>query len=135
MAERVELPGGAWLEVRDASTVTERHRREMKLAMIGLSDAAREVLERDGLDEDARKAAFASAANRGDVRLMFEVNDVLAELSVTAWSFDGPCTRESVLNLPSEMYEAVLAAVAPLAMVMLGNKSKFEPNPDPSSPT
>jgi hypothetical protein len=119
---RIELPDGAWADVRD--DIGKAPRRLTKaigaaqIAMAALpSFAAIRNAAKTADTTDIENAASNLSQNMSaeDIPLMMPLMDRMKEAQVlalvTAWSFDLPITAESLDELPEDAFD-VLAAEA-----------------------
>lgn len=86
---RIELPGGQWAEVIDASEVTERKRSRIRTSGAAYAEAS-------------------GAEAQGDAVFAFRARTALAFLS--AWSFPAPPSEDAIADLPWQTAEALLDA-------------------------
>ena len=76
---RIELPAGAWAELRDPDLVTEGERQPLLKALSGATKA---------MDDG------------GVVESMIHVQNAVLLVMVESWSFDAPVEDASLQNLP-----------------------------------
>lgn len=107
--DKIDLPGGAWAQLRDPDTITERQRRPIKAAMIAAGSSGE----------------FQAALADG-------IFDHLVLALLESWSFDAPVTAEGLLDLPGSAYDALTKACTPMLKQILPD---FAPTPDPESPS
>jgi hypothetical protein len=97
----VDLAQGQWVELRDPRTVTERVRRPVKSAAY-------------------KVAQFAESEASVDAIEAWDDMRVLAAVAlIDTWSVGHPVTVDSILDLPSDVYDGLLAAVEPHISVMM----------------
>lgn len=128
---RVDLPSGAWIELRDPGDITERQRRTVMLVMSELSPQAKQSLA--SANDEASAIDAYGETSRDDSEILFRMNDALAIVMIVGWSFDFPPLAESLPDIPGRDYKAVLEAVAPFVGAILG--LDISPSPEPASPT
>ena len=109
---RLDLPGGAWAELRDPAAVTERQRKPF-VAAIG-------------------RASKADGAEDGGLSAMIDVQDSLIVAMVAAWSFDAPVGAEGLLDLPHGTVSALRLECMKFQADLLPD---FSVDPDVKSPT
>ena len=106
---RIDLPAGAWAELRDVDTVTERQRKPLIAAM------------------DQMKTP-----DEAGLGALFNVQDALILILVESWSFPAPLTADGLLDLPAKAVDEMRKVCQES---MKGLLPDFEPTPDPTSPT
>jgi hypothetical protein len=128
--EKVELPDGGWLLLRDELDVTERQKRPYSRAMMQLAGKTGRVDV--GGDENAAEAAFyaAAAANPDLADLMSEMTAAKACMLIAEWSY-GEVSVDALLDLPGRVYAAVVKATSADTPATDG----FAPTADRSTPT
>ena len=110
---RLDLPGGAWAELRDPDAVTERQRKPF-IGALG-------------------RAAKAEGAEDGGLSAMIDVQDTLVMAMVVSWSFELTVgAADSLLDLPHKTVSALRTACMKFQSELLPD---FGVNPDPASPT
>lgn len=119
MSTKIVLPDGGWALLREPEAVPERLRRPVNAHAVALQDF---------VNADGEVTAMSPTV----LAALEDMNDRLVVALVAEWSFDAPITLEAVLDLPGAVYDALRAAVTPLAVRMMPD---FDPTPDPASPT
>ena len=109
---RIDLPAGAWAELRDPDAVTERQRKPF-VAALG------RATKYEGMDD-------------GGLSSMMDVQDALVMAMVEGWSFTLPVNADSLLDLPHKTVTALRTACTPFQAELMPD---FGPTPDPDSPT
>ena len=109
---RLDLPGGAWAELRDPEAVTERQRKPF-IGALG-------------------RAAKAEGSEDGGLTAMIEVQDTLVMAMISSWSFELPIAADSLLDLPHKTVSALRTACTKFQAELLPD---FGVDPDPASPT
>ena len=109
---RLDLPAGAWAELRDPEAVTERQRKPF-IGALG-------------------RAAKAEGSEDGGLSAMIEVQDSLVMAMVVAWSFESPVVADSLLDLPHKTVSVLRTACMKYQSELLPD---FGVDPDPASPT
>ena len=109
---RLDLPAGAWAELRDPEAVTERQRKPF-IGALG-------------------RAAKAEGSDDGGLSAMIEVQDSLVMAMVVAWSFESPVVADSLLDLPHKTVSVLRTACIKYQSELLPD---FGVDPDPASPT
>ena len=105
--ERIELPEGAWVEVK--TVVTRRMRKAFRKAGIasvlsgGASNGAGPI---DLEDPEAIKAYIMAHPERWNLDA---VDDSFLLHGIQAWSWPGPVTAEALDALPAASVDAILA--------------------------
>lgn len=120
MTERIELPDGAWAELRSPRTVPERLRRPVTKMMFAISNN-QEIQNTDD-----------NVVNPELVGIYSELNDLMIVARVVAWSFDLPISVDGVLDLPGDAYEILQEKAVENVLDMIPN---FGQSTDPESPT
>jgi len=137
MTTRINLPSGAYADLRAVEDVTERQRRPIRRIQAqltgnaGFLDAVNEAEKAGGADmtPDAQRAI---AQVMGDAFDPLEtLNDLLVLAAVVSWSYPFEPSLDSVQDLPGRDLDALRTAVAPYIAALQPN---FEPTPDPASP-
>jgi|SRR6185437_6632671 len=136
---RVELPKGQHAMLRDPEEVSERLRRpyvdrRQSAIASALSDgvSAEDIdAAMKGTDEQKAQLGVKMLAS-GMTSGMRDASDLLIIALVESWSFEMPIAVDSLLDLPSKTYSALLEACQGLAP---GLDPDFAPNPDEDSPT
>ena len=113
--ERVELPSGAWADLRPGNTVTERQRRPVNRLMNGIDRSKFGQDDPQWTDDELER--------------LEQLNDVVAAACVAAWSYEWPITVDSVQDLPSGDYDALRAAVAPKILDMFPGSQEAAADP------
>jgi hypothetical protein len=135
MSERIELPNGAWANLRTPSAVPERLRRPVTKAMfvIASGSAGKALLEvKEDLTDEEKAAQVAQSLNPDTLDLYSSLNDLLIVARVSEWSFELPITLDGVLDLPSSAYEILQEVTAKGITEMMPN---FATSDDKDSPT
>ena len=109
---RLDLPAGAWAELRDPEAVTERQRKPF-IGALG-------------------RAAKAEGSEDGGLSAMIEVQDSLVMARVVAWSLESPVVADSLLDLPHKTVSVLRTACMKYQSELLPD---FGVDPDPASPT
>lgn len=109
---RIDLPGGAWAELRDPDVVTERQRKPLITAMGRAS-------KYEGMDDSGFGA-------------ILDVQDATILVMVAAWSFEAPVSAEGLLDLTGKTVDALRKACQPFQTDLMPD---FSPTPDPESPS
>lgn len=153
--EKVDLPSGAWAELRDPDLVTERLRKPVRRIQLRLGFDAdlQEVVRWQGRMEREFKAAQEAAGEDFDpdafepselppvrqdqmtdsqLDLLSDLTNAVAVALVEAWSYEAPVTADTIQDLPQRDYEALLEAVGKHRQALLPN---FDVDPAPDSPT
>lgn len=138
-SNRITLPDG-WADLRPVADITERMRRPIKRAstkltsfpsfMAAVSEGQKATEGGQEMTMDQQMAIAASMGEAFDV--LEEVQDLLVVAAVRGWSWDFPVTLDNVLDLPTPALDELRRAVAPYQGAL---SPKFEPTPDPESPT
>jgi len=135
MSERIELPNGAWANLRTPSAVPERLRRPVTKAMfvVASGTAGKALMDVDqDLSDEAKAAQVAQSLNPDTLDLYSNLNDLLIVARVSEWSYDLPITLDGVLDLPSNAYEVLQEVTAQGILEMMPN---FTASADKDSPT
>lgn len=143
---RIELPDGEWAELRDPKKVPERLRRPAKAASFEMYRTRQKQLEETA--STASPAAPAAGAWGAppedevappvDDGTGYSLDQITASVDagivalVASWSFGDVVTEDTLLDLPSDAYDAIVAAVTPMIAEMF---QTMEPSTDPASPS
>lgn len=144
--ERIELPHGAWADLRDAAEIPERLRRPIRTLQMRLTkDAAFasviasaqekgvEAMQAAMQDSDQSEALrLATSLSPESLELMDQLNDRAVIARVIGWSFPSEVTLDALLDLPGPTYDRLRELAA---KGVLGGGPDFAPSPDPESPT
>lgn len=136
---RVELPRGQHAMLRDPEEVSERLRRPY----VDTRQAAMAALLAYGVQPEEFDAALTGSKEQqvamgvkmlaaGMAAGMRDSNDLMIIALTQSWSFEQPITVESLLDLTSKTYSALLEACQQLAPAL---DPDFDPNMDEQSPT
>lgn len=112
--ERVTLPSGAWIQLRDATTL-RRGDKKKAISMVTDTDKV--------------------------VRMAYEMTDGLLAVMVMDWSYALPLPGDSLESLdllPIEDDEALMAAIEPARKLVFpepANPADKQQREDPASPT
>lgn len=144
--DRVDLPNGAWAELRDPRTVSTRLRRPYQRAMRKLPPETLNRLdainqrraEAEGAkDEEALRLAnlelqgVYAALPEAEIDAIDEASDAASAALVERWSFPQAVSLEAILDLPGHVGDALREAVAPLVAGMFVDTS---PDPNRGAP-
>lgn len=110
--DKIDLPGGAWAQLRDPDTVTERQRKPF-IHAVGRVSKADEMSD-------------------GGLSALVDVQDALVLAMVESWSFDAPVSADGLLDLPHKAATALRLACTPFQPELMPD---FGPTPDPESPS
>lgn len=130
--EKFDLPSGGWIQLIDIDKITERHRRTVRTAMIGLSPEMIDLLQ----TKNVKVEQVAAQVTREDANIMFEVNDAIAAAVIVDWSFDNPrppLTASAIPDCAGEDYDTILAEAAKYAPAFFG--VNFGASRDRNSPS
>lgn len=128
--EKLELPDGAWAQIRDKNTVTERDSRLINRALMRMLVPSAKLragtiakIGQELTDKDDTVMTQAELATRGSARMAVyatlddkEIDDlegydaVVAAVMTEAWSLPDPITAASVLTLPSRLFTPLAKA-------------------------
>jgi len=137
MSERIELPDGAWANLRKPSAVPERLRRPVTKAMfvVASGTAGKALMDVDqDLSNEAKAAQVAQSLNPDTLDLYSNLNDLLIVARVSEWSYDLPITLDGVLDLPSNAYEVLQEVTAQDILEMMPNFTASADNDSPTRP-
>lgn len=136
--DKVDLPGGQWVALRDADEVTERQRRPYIAARNRLmASPVGELLAADHGKTKAAEKEFEEevrrAAGTEDWGLIDAVDDALIDALVDSWSFEVPVSPQAALDIPAKARAVLKAECAKRQQALVVD---FETvTPDPASPT
>lgn len=121
---------GGWIEYRNPEEVPERLRRAVtSLSAQGVKYANLPKDENGEIIMDERTAEDITEM----MQFMDDTNDAAAIALINAWSFPEPITKESLLNLPSQIYREIALYVQPLIPRMMPDFGVDGAN-DPKAP-
>lgn len=126
---RIELPGGAWADLREISEITERLRRPIKV-IAGASAAT--IARLQGVTTTDDMAALGLSEDEAD--RFSRLQDATIVAVVAAWSYDLPISTDSLLDIPAEAYDALAVATATVGAKVAVDVSPT-PAPEPGNPT
>ena len=140
MATRIDLPNGAWAELRDADEVTERQRRPITRAMRGVRPEIVERQQEAAKLDDEPDGSPTPEKRRALARLQFEMTneeadayqdatDLATVALVASWSFPHAVTLDGVLDLPAKTLDALRMAVSERVSALF-----LDASPDPNLP-
>lgn len=139
MTEIIDLPGGGTAALRDAATVSERHRRPVTRLQhrLAASEVGHLLATREGMSEEEFAERIAPLLGSTDGELLDELNDALIVALVDRLELpDQPplpgLTVDGLLDLPGPVYDRLKVEAAKHVTALMPS---FEPSPDPSSPT
>lgn len=117
--EKIDLPSGGWVALRDPKTLTRGQRKPLDRARqrLGLARNLIEVLE-------GRQPAGDLADS--DVGLLEGIMESVAFVLIDEWSFDSPPSVAAFDDLSPQDYEALIEAVTPHRATLIPD---FEPGP------
>lgn len=132
---RVELPDGAWAELHAPRKVQERKRRRYIQAMTAMTQSVQSLpkLPPDAVDADGKSIggtpdmAFFGPEQQALSDAAF---DELTCCLVSAWSFDLPVAVESLLDLPTDAFDALRKACMELGGELVPD---YSASPDPKA--
>jgi hypothetical protein len=129
----VTLPNGDHVVFKDPSTLTERARRAIKKAALGLDSATIANIQAAVEKGEEVSASMFTAA---DLAIADDLNDASAIALIESWTRGDTAVVPSVdelLDLNGPSYDALIEAANPLIMQLAVNAN--EPTPDQASPT
>lgn len=115
---RIDLPDGAWAELRSPKKVSERKRRQYISAMSEFNAS------KAGLDP----SLFGSKQQD----LLDNALDLLIVCLVSSWSLPDPVSVEALADLGTDVFDPLKAACLSLASDVLPD---FSVDPDPKATT
>lgn len=123
---KVNVTGG-WIEIREPKEVPERLRRPIvELTMAGVPlQPHMEAMQNDpsSVDPEIMTQFFQYSGKFNDKAIIALVKE---------WSFPDPVSEESILDLPSAVFDEIQTAIAPFISELLPN---FGVDPDPKATT
>jgi len=137
MSERIELPNGAWANLRTPSAVPERLRRPVTKAMFAIASgsAGKALVEvQQDLSDQEKAAQVAQSLNPDTLDMYSNLNDLLIVARVSEWSFELPITIDGVLDLPSNAYEILQEVTAKDITEMMPNFTTSDNKDSPIKP-
>ncbi|HEV8065122.1 MAG TPA: hypothetical protein VGP46_09830 [Acidimicrobiales bacterium] len=132
---KVDLPGGAWVELRDPMDATERQRRPLREAFMEMGRAQRGPSTPAGSDAVTTplppQLGGGQPVNEVPVAETLDAIDDFTHKAVaffiTAWSFEFPCTPESLYDIPVPIYNAIDEAALPMIQEMIPQLKPAKP--------
>lgn len=122
---RVELPGGAWAELRGVNEVSERLRRPV----VNLCIRANEL----GVFDEGADGNPSTPSTEG-LEVVEALQDHVCVALIASWSFDLPITVDTVVDIPGPAYDALRVATAPLFLELMPDFGPSNPS-DRTTPT
>lgn len=122
--EKIDLPSGGWVALRDPVSLTQAQRRPVAIARIraGGSRAWARAVAGESMDD----------VSDDEITATWRFLDILTVALTSEWSFDSPVSTDALVGLVQGDYEAVVsAAVKHLPTLM----PEFGVDPDRDSPT
>lgn len=137
MTTRIDLPGGAWADIKAPDELTEKDRRSIRKAGVPLVEV-RAQLRAAGLQkpeaamtDDERERAWAITMGSDAVS---DQSATFVIVYTTAWSYNLPVNIDTVLDLPAPVFDALVAATMPQGDGTPPNIT-VDGAADPTSPT
>jgi hypothetical protein len=149
---RVDLPDGAWADVRSPEDVTVRGRglisrtgaaqaggMSKMLLLIGLSELMEEASEKGDADEVEGYAQriLAEGPSEAELELAERYQVACVVAFVAGWSYPEPITMDSVMDLPGGVFDTLHETVGPRALELAGlvPHVSIDDAVNPASPT
>lgn len=120
---RVDLPDGAWAELRPPRKVNERRRRQFVAAM---SDFQKSIGE---LPRDEKGETDPRLFGAQQQQLFEDAIDLLVVCLVSNWSFDTPIEANSISDFDVDVVDELKRACIALQAEVMPD---YSPQPDPT---
>lgn len=122
--ERVDLPSGGWINLRDPQDTTETQRRPAKRASMRATGVFTLVND--------NPSAF-SKLDDDQLDLLWSFSECVAVALIESWSFDLPITREGLSQVKGQKdYDTIIDATKKHQKVLMPD---FGPSGDEADPT
>jgi hypothetical protein len=133
MSEKISLPSGGWVVLRNPAAVPVKLRRPVEKALLKLGQSqAKSTLASAPELSDAQKAAEVASTINPEILDQFnDLNDLLIVARTESWSFDFPIAIESLGEFGQGDYEALQEVAAKDVTEMM---PRFGISNDPNSP-
>lgn len=126
--ERVELPRGHWVVLKDPWEITERERQPLQVAFLELGQRRRVQQTAAAPGGDGAQSPVPGAAPTepkedaaSTVETMSAFGRDLVAFFVVEWDLDKPISADSMLDLPVPLYNAIDDLVGPLVAELFPN--------------
>ncbi len=107
---KVSLPNDAWANIRSRGEISERVSRQVSRAVVNSSAVAAKLNKLGFNDDDPNTYdAFKGLTDEEQVELNY-VQTALIIGFVSSWSYESAIDAESVLDLPSPVYQELASA-------------------------
>lgn len=119
---RIELPDGAWADLRSPRSVTRGARKPVRTATARLNryrDALRE-LSGEKYDPPVRTKEEEKAVQNAwqlspeEIEIYDSVQEPLTVALIEAWSFDAPITVDGLNEIPAQDADALIIHCSPM---------------------
>ena len=115
---RIDLPGGQWADLRDTEEVTTGGKRKVLIILAGLTGAVQKLA--DASDENGVTVTDPGLTET-EVEGFLRMQDAAIVALLAAWSLPDPLpTLDNLTDLPSGLYDAIVAETTNAAMVIAG---------------
>lgn len=104
---RVELPDGQWADMADPAKVVQRLCRPVRRTMFELVQLR------------SAKPVDQATIDPVEIDLLQRLGDLIVIALVASWSFPQPIDADGLGELPSDVYDALQLACAPLGGKLL----------------
>lgn len=113
MPTTLALPNGAHALIRDPEAISQRARRPFEKAKTQMALLVGE--QDDKLPESEIALILTRKLIETDQwELADEMNDLMILMFVESWSFEGPVTRDALIDLPGNAYSALMEHCRPM---------------------
>lgn len=147
---RLDLPGGAWADIRDPKKITRNGRKPVRQTLMALSRYRTELLEwalavksqetattsgiigMQPIDPEAEKKFEGYSPDDHEMDLLEATQEALTVALVSSWSFDLPITTDSLNEIPSDAADLLIEHCDQFIDQI---SFSAQPSPDESSPT
>lgn len=135
MTTRIDLPGGAWADLKDPEELTNRERKMLRRRVNAATKVGDELkaigvtadMAREGVP-DALAAQVEAVINEDAFDALSDAQAALIVAYVAAWSLDLPLpTLDTVDDLPAPVFDALAEATS-----KPGADSEEAPEPAPA---
>ena len=136
MINKISLPDDGWAIIRDPAAVPVRLRRPIEKLMIQISQGTgvQALTNAGDITDPATAADVAQKLDIGILDDFNELNDLCIVARVLEWSFSEPVCIDSLLDLPSDVYEILQTVSADKLTEMMPNFGESKEADSPTSP-
>jgi hypothetical protein len=118
--------------VRDPESVSERARRPIQAVAVRVFADENTPTDVSTNTTESEALAIVRAMPADTLADIDTLNDLIIVALVQDWSFDGPVTVETLVDLPGKTYQDIRTKVTP---IWRGAVPDFDPTPKTDTPT